>query len=88
MECDRHVEEILKLTTTLLELVNQEREDCHHDHCLLLDGIARDCAMQIRKQALQSVLELTNDEERRERGDVDDATSPADTVGVTTPKRA
>jgi len=88
--CDEHVQRALRLTTELLDLANEEREDCHHDHCLLLDGIVRDCAMQIRKQALQSVLELTDESERERSGkrDVDDATSPAHTVGIIPPKRA
>jgi hypothetical protein len=88
--CDEHVQRALRLTTELLDLANEEREDCHHDHCLLLDGIVRDCAMEIRKQALQSVLELTDESERERSGrsDVDDAVSPAHAVGISPPKRA
>lgn len=74
MSCDEHVQRALRLTTELLDLANEERDECDHDHCLLLDGIVRDCAMQIRKQALQSVLELTDESERERSGssDVDD----------------
>jgi hypothetical protein len=86
--CDEHVQRVLILTSQLLDLANEEREDCRHDHCLLLDGIVRDCARQIRKQALQLVLELTDEEERREESDVDDALSPAQRAGFIPPKRA
>lgn len=88
MNCDEHVQRALRLTTELLDLANEERDDCRHDHCLLLDGILRDCAMQIRKQALQSVLELTNEGERRARGNADDTKSPAPRAGFTPPRRA
>jgi hypothetical protein len=81
------VQRALRLTTELLDLANEEREECNHDHCLLLDGIVRDCAMAIRTQALQSVLELTDAEERRGKNDVDDAMSPARRAGITPPKR-
>lgn len=88
MTCDEHVQRALRLTTELLDLANEEREDCHHDHCLLLDGIVRDCAMEIRKQALQSVLELTDEEERKGESDVDDALSPARRAHFVPPKQA
>jgi hypothetical protein len=87
MGCEQHLEEILKLSTMLLDLANEERDDCHHDHCLLLDGIMRDCAMQIRKQALQSVLELTNEEDRRQKSDGSEGLSPTDDIGFLPFKR-
>ena len=90
MTCDEHVQRALRLTTDLLDLANEERDECHHDHCLLLDGILRDCALEIRKQALQSVLELTNESERERSGqcDVEDASSSAHRAGACPPKRA
>jgi hypothetical protein len=88
LNCDEHVQRALRLTTELLDLANEEREDCQHDHCLLLDGILRDCALQIRKQALQSVLELTKEEEKSGESDAEDALSPARRAGFIPPKRA
>jgi hypothetical protein len=79
---------VLLLTSQILDLANEEREDCHHDHCLLLDGIVRDSAMNIRKQALKSVLELTNEEERKGENDAEDALSPARRADFTPPKQA
>ena len=64
MGCEPHVERALELSSQLLDLANEEREGCEHDGCLLLDGIVRDCALQIKKVALQWSLELDRDRHR------------------------
>jgi hypothetical protein len=45
----------------LLELANEERTECDHDGCLLLDGILRDCALEIRRTATLRHLELAGE---------------------------
>jgi hypothetical protein len=65
MGCERHVERALELSTQLLELANEDREGCDHDGCLMLDGIVRDCALQIKKVALRWGLDLGRHEMRR-----------------------
>lgn len=58
MGCDQHVARALRLSAELLELANEPREECRHDGCLLLDGVARDCAWKIRQVALQWLIDL------------------------------
>ena len=58
MECDHHIARALHLSSELLKLANEQREDCEHDGCLLLDGVARDCAWKIRQVALQWRVDL------------------------------
>ena len=58
MECNRRAERALEIASLLLELANEERDECDHDGCLLLDGMLRDCALQIRRTATMRFLEL------------------------------
>jgi len=58
VECDHHIARALHLSSELLKLANEQREDCEHDGCLLLDGVARDCAWKIRQVALQWRVDL------------------------------
>jgi hypothetical protein len=51
--CHEHIADALYLSAELIKLANEPREDCEHDGCLLLDGVARDCAWKIRQVALQ-----------------------------------
>lgn len=57
--CHQHIASALHLSSELLKLSNEPREDCEHDGCLLLDGVARDCAWKIRQVALQWRADLT-----------------------------
>jgi hypothetical protein len=56
--CQEHVARALNLSAELLKLANEPREDCEHDGCLVLDGVARDCAWKIRQVALQWRVDL------------------------------
>jgi hypothetical protein len=47
-DCTDHVRAASLLASALLELSRQER-GCDHDLCLLLDGILRDCGLQISR---------------------------------------
>lgn len=58
MECNQRAQRALELSSLLLDLANEERDECEHDGCLLLDGILRDCALQIRRAATLRTLEL------------------------------
>ena len=58
MACDHHIADALRLSSELLKLANEPRDDCEHDGCLLLDGVARDCAWKIRQVALQWRVDL------------------------------
>jgi hypothetical protein len=51
--CHDHVSEALRLSFELLELADEQRDDCLHDGCMLLDGVVRDCAWKVRQAALQ-----------------------------------
>ena len=63
MGCHEHVARALHLSAELLKLANEPREECAHDGCLLLDGVARDCAWKIRQVALQWRIDLATLEE-------------------------
>ena len=58
MGCQEHIARALNLSIELLKLANEPREDCEHDGCLVLDGVARDCAWKIRQVALQWRVDL------------------------------
>ncbi len=58
MECNQRAQRALEIASRLLELANEERDECEHDGCLLLDGMLRDCALQIRRTATMRFLEL------------------------------
>ncbi len=60
LECRRRAQRALDLSSSLLDLANGEREECEHDGCLLLDGILRDCALQIRRIATVRLVELAS----------------------------
>lgn len=62
LKCEHHVSEALRLSTELLSLVNEQRSQCEHDACMLLDGIVRDCAWKIRQAALQWRLDQDKDD--------------------------
>ena len=71
MGCKEHTARALKLTSELLELANESRDECQHDGCLMLDGVVRDCAWKIRRVALQwrRDLEVLEKPEENSRGD-------------------
>ena len=71
MECNQHTQRALEIASLLLDLANEERNECGHDGCLLLDGILRDCALQIRRTATMRYLELLGSGDTRyaERGE-------------------
>jgi len=48
----------LRLSAELLELADEQRDECLHDSCMLLDGVVRDCAWKVRQAALQWRLDL------------------------------
>jgi hypothetical protein len=50
--------EALRLSAELLELADEQRDECLHDSCMLLDGVVRDCAWKVRQAALQWRLDL------------------------------
>ena len=50
--------EALRLSAELMKLADDQRGDCEHDGCILLDGVIRDCAWKIRQAALQWRLDL------------------------------
>ena len=58
MACHDHMSEALRLSAELLELADEQRDDCLHDSCMLLDGVVRDCAWKVRQAALQWRLDL------------------------------
>jgi hypothetical protein len=58
VDCDQHIARALELAAALLELANADRIGCEHDGCLLLDGIVRDSALNIRQVALRWRHEL------------------------------
>lgn len=47
--CEAHMADALIAAHRLMELADKQGTECGHDGCLLLDGILRDCAMQIRR---------------------------------------
>ena len=49
VRCERHMADALIAAHRLMELADTQGTECGHDGCLLLDGILRDCAMQIRR---------------------------------------
>jgi hypothetical protein len=52
------VSEALRLSAELLNLANEQRSDCEHEACMLLDGVVRDCAWKIRQASLQWRLDV------------------------------
>ena len=68
MKCEHHVAEALQLSSELLSLANEQRSQCEHDACMLLDGVVRDCAWKIRQAALQWRLDQDKDERTRGSG--------------------
>ena len=58
MACHDHMSEALRLSAELLELADEQRDECLHDSCMLLDGVVRDCAWKVRQAALQWRLDL------------------------------
>lgn len=60
-ECKSHLGKALKMAQRLMDLADEGREGCHHDGCLRLDGLIRDCAYKIRTSARQWQVELSND---------------------------
>ena len=56
--CHDHMSEALRLSAELLELADEQRDECLHDSCMLLDGVVRDCAWKVRQAALQWRLDL------------------------------
>ncbi len=59
MTCRTHVDQALELSSRLLELANEPREECDHDGCLVLDGVLLDCALEIRRTATLRRTELS-----------------------------
>lgn len=68
MECHDHIMRALKLSSDLIELSNEQRDSCHHDGCLLLDGVVRDCAWKIRQAALQWLRDIDPAERVEKQG--------------------
>ena len=58
MPCADRADKALELSSKLLALVSDDRTACDHDACLLMNGIVRDCALQIRRTASLRRLEL------------------------------
>jgi len=56
--CADRADKALELSSKLLALVSDDRTECDHDACLLMNGIVRDCALQIRRTASLRRLEL------------------------------
>jgi len=56
--CRVHVSEALRLSAELLALADEQRDNCEHDGCMLLDAVVRDCAWKVRQAALQWRLDL------------------------------
>lgn len=61
MPCRTHVDQALELSTRLLELANEPRDECEHDGCLVLDGVLLDCALEIRRTATLRRYELSGE---------------------------
>lgn len=57
--CRHHIDEALELSSRLIELANEPREQCDHDGCLVLDGVLLDCALEIRRTATLRRYELS-----------------------------
>jgi hypothetical protein len=53
------VDQALELSSRLLELANEPRDQCDHDGCLVLDGVLLDCALEIRRTATLRRAELS-----------------------------
>jgi hypothetical protein len=62
------VSEALELSADLIKLADEQRGDCEHDGCILLDGVVRDCAWKIRQAALQWRLDLNDHDSDEETG--------------------
>lgn len=58
MGCKTHMVDALLAADRLLDLADKQGTECGHDGCLLLDGILRDCAMQIRRVVADSEARL------------------------------
>ena len=62
--CEKHLINALDAADRLLELVNEPGNGCDHEHCLVLDGVIRDCALQIRKYVADCEGRLFESEHR------------------------
>ena len=51
--CEKHLMDALDAADRLLKLAGEGDVTCDHDDCLVLDGIIRDCALQIRRTAVE-----------------------------------
>lgn len=58
MACRERIDKALELSSQLLALVNDDHTECDHDACLLMNGMLRDCALQIRQTASLRRFEL------------------------------
>ena len=61
--CEQHLIDALNAAEQLWELAKPREGACEHDDCLVLDGIIRDCALQIRRSIAEverRVLETEN----------------------------
>lgn len=58
MDCRVHQEVSIRLSELLLKHANRARPNCEHDGCLILDGIMRDCALQIHRLAQDLIEEI------------------------------
>lgn len=58
MGCESHMADALLAAHRLMELAENQGTECGHDECLLLDGVLRDCAMQIRRVVADSRARL------------------------------
>jgi len=58
MGCEKHMVDALIASDQLMDLASKQGTECGHDGCLVLDGILRDCAMQIRRVVADSEARL------------------------------
>lgn len=49
--CEQHLTNVHSAADRLMNLAREGDDICDHDDCQVLDGIIRDCAMQIRNMA-------------------------------------
>lgn len=61
MACRERIDRALERSNLLLTLVNDDRVECDHDAYPLMNGILRDCALQIRRTAGLRRSELVAD---------------------------
>lgn len=63
MGCHEHIDQSLRLSGTLLEFSSEERLECNHDTCAVLDGVIRDSARRIARAARQCGREVIGTQE-------------------------